>query len=121
MPSSTVTVDHRLCWAACLMLMALLAACLPSRAAGAAEGLPIAASPAPPSATPRPATIATAVPSATAPATPTLPSPTATIGAGLPFGIGRSVADRPLEVFRFGEGPRELLIVAGIHPDRKNT
>jgi len=29
--------------------------------------------------------------------------------------IGRSVADRPLEVFRFGEGPRELLIVAGIH------
>jgi len=95
--------------------MALLAACVPSRAAGAAEGLPIAAGPAPASDTPRPTTIATAVPSATAPATPTAPSPTPTVGAGLPFGIGRSVGDRPLEVFRFGEGPRELLIVAGIH------
>jgi len=115
MRSSTSSFDRRLCCAACLTLVALLAACVPSRAAGAAEGLPIAASPAPPSATPRPTAIATAVPSATAPATATPPSPTPTVGAGLPFGIGRSVADRPLEVFRFGEGPRELLIVAGIH------
>jgi g-D-glutamyl-meso-diaminopimelate peptidase len=33
----------------------------------------------------------------------------------VPFEIGRSVGDRRLEVFRFGEGSRQLLIVAGIH------
>ena len=34
---------------------------------------------------------------------------------GVPAVIGTSVAGLPLEVFRFGDGPRELLIVAGIH------
>ena len=29
--------------------------------------------------------------------------------------IGHSVEGRPLEVFRFGKGPRDLMIVAGIH------
>lgn len=31
------------------------------------------------------------------------------------FQIGRSVQDRPIEVYRFGIGPHERLIVAGIH------
>ena len=47
-------------------------------------------------------------------ATPSLASPTAT-PEGEPMVIGTSVAGLPLEVFRFGTGPRELLIVAGIH------
>lgn len=33
----------------------------------------------------------------------------------VPHEIGYSVEGRPLEVFRFGNGPRNLLIVAGIH------
>ncbi len=46
-----------------------------------------------------------------------IPSPTPT---ELPFAsgptlIGRSVAGRPLEVYRFGTGPSKRLIVAGIH------
>lgn len=45
--------------------------------------------------------------------TPT-PAPTPTPD-GLPIVIGTSVGGRSLEVFRFGTGPRELLIVAGIH------
>ncbi len=40
------------------------------------------------------------------------PSPTP---LAQPFVIGYSVAERPLEVYRFGEGPRNLMIVAGIH------
>jgi predicted deacylase len=32
-----------------------------------------------------------------------------------PITIGKSVQDRPLEVYRFGTGPTERLIVAGIH------
>jgi predicted deacylase len=47
-------------------------------------------------------------------ATPSLATPTAT-PEGVPMVIGTSVAGLPLEVFRFGTGPRELLIVAGIH------
>lgn len=47
--------------------------------------------------------------------TATVLAPTPTVGEGLPFVIGTSVGGRPLEVFRFGTGPRELLIVAGIH------
>jgi predicted deacylase len=41
--------------------------------------------------------------------------PTPTAADGVPVVIGTSVGGRPLEVFRFGSGPRELLIVAGIH------
>jgi predicted deacylase len=47
-------------------------------------------------------------------ATPALAAPTAT-PEGEPLVIGTSVAGLPLEVFRFGTGPRELLLVAGIH------
>lgn len=44
------------------------------------------------------------------------PSPAASATPEVvPMVIGNSVAGRPLEVFRFGTGPRELLIVAGIH------
>lgn len=99
--------------AAHLLLFALLAACLPSRGAGAAEGLPIAASPALPSPSPRPASTETAIP--VPPPAPPVPIPTPTVGQGLPAVIGTSVGGRPLEVFRFGNGPRQLLIVAGIH------
>ncbi|HSB91285.1 MAG TPA: M14 family metallopeptidase [Anaerolineales bacterium] len=42
----------------------------------------------------------------------TEPSPTPD---DTPIVIGTSVGGRPLEVYRFGNGPRELLIVAGIH------
>lgn len=48
-----------------------------------------------------------AIPEATAASSPT--------PAGAPLVIGKSVGGRPLEVFRFGTGPRELLIIAGIH------
>ena len=47
-------------------------------------------------------------------ATPSPATPSAT-PEGVPMVIGTSVAGLPLEVFRFGTGPRELLIVAGIH------
>ncbi|OGT28156.1 MAG: hypothetical protein A2Z17_03130 [Gammaproteobacteria bacterium RBG_16_66_13] len=44
------------------------------------------------------------------------PAPTATpTPTGQPFVIGSSVGGRPLQVFRFGAGPSERLIVAGIH------
>jgi protein MpaA len=45
-------------------------------------------------------------------------SPTATsepAGTPVPLIIGTSVAGRPLEVFRFGEGQHARMIVAGIH------
>jgi len=44
--------------------------------------------------------------------TPDGPAPTPD---GAPTIIGTSVAGLPLEVFRFGDGPRQLLMVAGIH------
>ena len=67
----------------------------------------------------------TAKPAATATLTPTpsstptpLPSPTATL-ASIPDGgalvIGYSVEGRPLTVHRFGHGPRQRMILAGIH------
>ena len=115
MRAAAATVDRTTRGMACLTLLALLAACAPSRAAGAAEGLSVAASPAPPSATARTTSTEPPAPRATPSATPTAPSPTPTVRAGVPFVIGRSVGDRPLEVFRFGGGPRQLLIVAGIH------
>jgi predicted deacylase len=80
---------------ASLVLVASLAG-LPGRqppmAAAAAGHLPLAASSTPSSS-----------PSATPPATPA------------PLVIGTSVAGRPLEVFRFGEGASRRMIVAGIH------
>jgi predicted deacylase len=101
---------------AVLILLGLATACVPSRAAGAAEGIPLALRPVAPTATPRPtlrAMDSTGAP--TAYPTDTVLAPTPTVGEGLPFVIGTSVGGRPLEVFRFGTGPRELLIVAGIH------
>jgi predicted deacylase len=115
MRSSTSAIDRLRHSAAGLLPIALLAACVPSRAAGAAEGLPLAPTPPQPSATPRPTSTTPSVAATPAPAVPTAPSPTPTVAEGLPFEIGESVGQRPLEVFRFGEGPRELLIVAGIH------
>lgn len=41
--------------------------------------------------------------------------PTPTRQFGESFIIGYSVEDRPLEVYQFGNGPRERMIVAGIH------
>ena len=62
--------------------------------------------PLPPSATPTP------IPP-TPTASPVPPSPTATVPQ--PEIIGYSVAGRPLEVYKFGTGETEKLIVAGIH------
>ena len=98
-----------------LLLCVLLAACVSSRGVGAAEGLPVVVSRAPPVSSPRPTQTAPAVAE-----TPSLPTATAsvatpTVGQGQPAVIGTSVGGRPLEVFRFGNGPRQLLIVAGIH------
>lgn len=45
---------------------------------------------------------------------PSLPS-TPTVPPGVPRTIGLSVAGRPIQVFRFGDGSRELLMAAGIH------
>jgi predicted deacylase len=45
----------------------------------------------------------------------TPPTATPTAVDGEPDVIGISAAGRPLQVFRFGSGRRELLIVAGIH------
>jgi len=60
----------------------------------------------PPTSTPLPPTpIATASPVPPSP-TPTMPQPQV---------IGTSVAGRPLEVYQFGQGPIEKMIVAGIH------
>ena len=50
----------------------------------------------------------TIVPSSPIPATPTLDRPQ-------PLIIGFSVADHPLEVYQFGDGPIEKMIIAGIH------
>jgi hypothetical protein len=47
--------------------------------------------------------------------TPTAPSITIEATTGRAQVIGYSVVGRPLEVFRFGNGARERLIVAGIH------
>ncbi len=57
--------------------------------------------------TPIPAT-ATLVPPTLIPAEPTLDRPQ-------PLIIGFSVAKRPLEVYQFGDGPIEKMIIAGIH------
>ena len=71
-------------------------------------------------------TSTTAAPTSTPSLTPS-PSPTATIPSRTPFPptatrkpdnpttIGHSVADRPIQVYRFGDGQRERLIIAGIH------
>lgn len=60
----------------------------------------------PPSSTPAPPT---------ATSSPTLSPLTATPAQPQPLVIGHSVAGRPLEIYHFGNGPTEKLIVAGIH------
>lgn len=59
---------------------------------------------------PPPTPVPTATPCHTA-----TPSPTPAPPDGEWFEIGRSAGGRPLEVTRFGSGPVERLIVAGIH------
>jgi len=101
-------------WAATVSAasLAVLAACVPPVGQAAAAQVPVTlfapslASTTPPVSSPRP-TVAVA--------TPTPPAATPTVEDGAPVVIGTSVAGRPLQVFRFGTGERELLIVAGIH------
>ncbi len=79
----------------------------------------------PPTATATPSATVSPSPTATASATPTpsptpspTPVPTATLPpleAGGALVIGYSVEGRPLTVYRFGQGPHQRLIVAGIH------
>jgi len=61
-----------------------------------------------PSVTPLPSASPTATPLPTSTPTPTPQS------QGM-FIIGFSVSGRPLEVYQFGSGPSERLIVAGVH------
>ena len=49
------------------------------------------------------------------PEKPTSVPPSSTPENDQPQVIGTSVAGRPLEVFQFGNGPEEKMIVAGIH------
>ena len=74
----------------------------------------------PPSQSPSPSTTPAAVPTSTAypptatvTASPIPPSPTVPLPQ--PQVIGHSVAGRPLEVYRFGSGSIEKMIIAGIH------
>lgn len=63
----------------------------------------------PPSLTPSPIQPSlTSVPPSPIPPTPTIERPQ-------PLIIGFSVAERPLEVYQFGNGPIEKMIIAGIH------
>ncbi len=65
-----------------------------------------------PSGTPSP------LPPTTTPIPPTqtsTPPPSSTAAPDQPLVIGHSVAGRPLEVYHFGDGPIEKMIVAGIH------
>ena len=79
-----------------------------------------------PSALPSPTLLATLHPTATpSPLPPTYtllppsptstPAPTSTPTLPQPQVIGYSVADRPLELYQFGNGQIEKMIVAGIH------
>ncbi|HMK07870.1 MAG TPA: M14 family zinc carboxypeptidase, partial [Anaerolineales bacterium] len=107
-----------------LLALAGLAGCAPPRAAGpvdgaftaadAAGGIPAVSETAPPVPPTPKASAPGSSPSPLATAA-TLPPATPTAAEGDPFVIGRSVGGRPLEVYRFGDGPRQLLIVAGIH------
>ncbi len=68
-----------------------------------------------PTATPTPLPpTSTAKPSTLTPSPSPIP-PTSTPATPQPQIIGYSVAGRPLEVYRFGIGPTEKMIVAGIH------
>jgi predicted deacylase len=70
-----------------------------------------------PSITPQPSSTATPLPPTITPLppTPTLIPPSSTPEILQLQVIGSSVAGRPLEVYQFGRGPVEKLIVAGIH------
>lgn len=70
--------------------------------------------------TPTPTLTGTPTPTATPSETPTpgptsTPTPTPLPFSEGPFPIGYSVEKRPLEMYRFGTGPVERLIVAGMH------
>jgi len=70
-----------------------------------------------PSVTLPPSPTATSIPQTftSVPSTPTLIPPSPTPENPQPEVIGISVAGRPLQVYKFGNGPIEKMIVAGIH------
>jgi len=70
-----------------------------------------------PSKTPRPSSTASPLPPTITPLPPTLTPipPSSTPEIQQLQVIGNSVAGRPLEIYQFGNGPVEKLIVAGIH------
>ncbi|MBW2591099.1 MAG: DUF2817 domain-containing protein, partial [Deltaproteobacteria bacterium] len=70
-----------------------------------------------PSVTPQPSPSATSIPLTLTPvpSTPTTIPPSQTPENPQPEVIGISVAGRPLQVYKFGNGPIEKMIVAGIH------
>lgn len=72
--------------------------------------------PSTPSTTPRPTSTATYKPTQTPfPTTPTAVPASSTPEPEQPLLIGTSVAGHPLEVYRFGDGSIEKMIIAGIH------
>lgn len=96
-----------------LGLLALLWTAL----AGCAQAGVIQA-PADPTQPPRPSVTPSSPPEPTDTPTPrptAIPSPTPTVYASGWFAIGYSVAGRPLQMYRFGNGPDHYLIVADIH------
>lgn len=98
--------------------MASGAACTPMLGQAALLPVPEEVLPSAPTSTAAPTEVVpTGVPTSESTPVPPTPAPSATptIAEGSPIVIGTSVAGRPLEVFRFGRGARELLIVAGIH------
>jgi predicted deacylase len=104
--------------AAALLLAAALWACQPAAAPAPLAAAPAPGVTAPPFPTLPPAWTATPRPSP-------VPNRTTAPGGGLlptagprtwgPLVIGQSVEGRPLEVYRFGTGPRRRLLIAGIH------
>ena len=68
-----------------------------------------------PSSTPPPPTQTPNPPTATITSSVTPPPPSVTPSPPNPQVIGSSVQGRPIEAYRFGSGPEEKLIVAGIH------
>jgi predicted deacylase len=101
---------------AILVVAGLAAYANPSVKAFFISPTPTASATATASLTPTPSSTNTPIPSATPTASDT-PTQTATpvpFSEG-PVEIGRSVEDRPLQVWRFGTGPIKRLIVAGMH------
>lgn len=90
--------------------ISLIGACSQTPAAAVSEPIaPLATSP-----PPQPTTVEESTLTPAPPSTPR-PEPSPTLFASGPDIIGYTVAGRPLTMYRFGGGPSQRLIIAGIH------